>query len=116
MYFQFISILFLIPIILSDDSLVRRTKNGFVSGRNYFIQDLNKTVNAWLGVPFAEKPIENLRFKRPVPVKSWPGVLNTTTEPFSCFQLDQEKSSEDCLYLNIWTPSTSSNLPVMIWF
>ncbi len=68
-------------------------------------------VQAYLGVPFAEAPVGNLRFKPPVASGSWTGTRDALTFGPACPQsvgddqtlyLDQ---SEDCLSLNVWTPA-----------
>ena len=114
MYFYSFLIIVLMHSINAED-LIRRTKNGFIIGRSFQLGEFNKTVNAWLGVPFAEKPLNNLRFKRPVPIKDWSGVLKTDKEPLSCYQSGKIDISEDCLYLNIWTSQTTAKSAVIIW-
>ncbi len=86
---------------------------------HFFIVSFKKLLEIFLklGIPYAEKPINDLRFKRPLPVSNWTDVLQTISEPFSCYQKGNLSSSEDCLYLNIWAPSGNiANLPVLIWF
>jgi len=70
------------------------------------------------GIPFAAAPIGDLRWKAPQPVEPWEGVLMADT--FSagpCTNMPFGDQSEDCLYLNIWTPAKSAKekLPVMVW-
>ncbi|KAG0419690.1 hypothetical protein HPB47_003936 [Ixodes persulcatus] len=93
------------------------TKYGYVMGRTETV--LNRPVDAFLGVPFAEPPLRELRFKRPVPVKPWDGIYNAGQKPFPCLQydtfvtkkitIDASNTTEDCLYLNIWTPALHCN-------
>ncbi len=79
-------------------------------------------LTVYKGVPFAAPPMGALRWKMPVPAKAWNGVYKAGAFKPQCEQgaAMADKSlamSEDCLYLNIWTPATSANekLPVMVW-
>jgi para-nitrobenzyl esterase len=75
------------------------------------------------GIPFAAPPVGDLRWKTPQPVKAWEGIRKADKFGASCPQMtmipgtNQLELSEDCLYLNIWTPAKSANekLPVMVW-
>ena len=70
-------------------------------------------------IPFAQPPIGDLRWSEPLPLKSWPGVRDATAFSPACVQSGNEgaKSSEDCLYLNVWTPAWPMQKPaaVMLW-
>ena len=77
-------------------------------------------VYRFLGVPFAEKPLGELRFREPRMVKPWPGVLQArgfANDPMQAnAALGPEYYSEDCLYLNIWVPEQAGEkAPVMVW-
>jgi para-nitrobenzyl esterase len=94
--------------IATDRGLLRGAQDG--------------TVVRFLGVPFAAPPVGNLRFKPPEPPACWPGVKNATAYAKGCVQRDMTGNlvgSEDCLYLNIWTPvgalTDGGNRPVMFW-
>ncbi|MHA2180142.1 MAG: carboxylesterase/lipase family protein [Promethearchaeota archaeon] len=85
---------------------------------------INKSVEIYKGVPYAEPPIGDLRFNASEPKKSWNGVLEATKfspvapQPLSPFtpQPPPPQSEEDCLTLNIWTPATDDKKrPVMFW-
>jgi para-nitrobenzyl esterase len=74
------------------------------------------------GIPFAAPPVEDLRWKPPQPVIPWKGVRDTTAQPASCVQNDQGWNysdyaigKEDCLTLDVRTPSMSGKLPVLVW-
>jgi para-nitrobenzyl esterase len=82
-------------------------------------------IGAFKGIPFAAPPVGELRWKAPQPVSRWTGVKAATTFGASCVQDVSflrlfgapEETSEDCLYLNVWTPAQRANarLPVMVW-
>ncbi|CAN7979716.1 unnamed protein product [Ixodes pacificus] len=91
------------------------TQSGVLRGTTQRI--MGKTIDAFLGVPFAEPPLGNLRFKKPVPIRQWAGVKNATELAPPCLQIDldlpmswarsKRNGSEDCLYLNLWVPPCS---------
>jgi para-nitrobenzyl esterase len=94
-------------------------KDGKIEG---YIED---NLYIFKGIPYAEPPIENLRFSPPLPKKPWNGVLDTTKFgpcPFQGYTALEEVTgklqpeSEDCLTLNIWSPSLDNKKrPVMFW-
>jgi para-nitrobenzyl esterase len=76
------------------------------------------------GIPFAAPPVGPLRWREPMPVPSWKGVRAATQYQSACAQPDMgwnsslvPTASEDCLYLNVWTPRVdrAARLPVMVW-
>ena len=70
------------------------------------------------GIPFAQPPIGPLRWREPVPVQAWQGVKDAASFGPACAQNGRGgPGSEDCLYLNIWTPEwpLRSSYPVMLW-
>jgi para-nitrobenzyl esterase len=76
----------------------------------------------FLGIPYAAPPVGNLRWKAPQSTDWWlQGVLNATAYKSACAQAygfftQARDFSEDCLYLNVWTPNPAgSNLPVIVW-
>jgi len=86
---------------------------------------VNNGVAAFKGVPFAAPPVGALRWKAPQPAPDWKGVREAAEFGPRCMQgniygdmIFRDKGpSEDCLYLNVWTPATSAkaHLPVMVW-
>jgi para-nitrobenzyl esterase len=85
-------------------------------------------VRAFLGIPFAAPPVGKLRWRAPQPVHPWKGVRQAVAFGPRCMQAARVFShlnmifrdsgpSEDCLYLNVWTPAqaASQRLPVMFW-
>src|SRR5689334_13320849 len=83
---------------------------------------LDKGGAVFKGIPFAQAPTGDLRWREPAPVKAWTGVRETTSFGSPCAQNAggrmQESSNEDCLFLNVWAPEWPSRArkPVMIWF
>lgn len=106
------------------------TSSGVLQG---FINETAPSVRQFLGVPYAEPPVEKLRFEAPVPAKRHKLQINATAWAPSCYQalssqptvfteevpqfLINGGQSEDCLYLNIWAPLTESKekLPVFVY-
>lgn len=83
-------------------------------------------VKVFLGVPFAAPPVGDLRWKAPQPVVAWEGVRSAKDfgpnpmqeNIFGDMNFGTKENSEDCLYLNIWTPAHTmkEKLPVLIYF
>jgi len=85
-------------------------------------------MRVYRGVPFAAPPVGDLRWKAPQPAAKWQGVRQAAEFSNACWQTQYPAAaaiyqaklpplSEDCLYLNIWTPAQSAQdrLPVMVW-
>jgi para-nitrobenzyl esterase len=83
---------------------------------------------AFLGIPFAAPPTGDRRWRPPQPAQHWPGIRPAKQFAPSCPQLpsawwpemagrDRLETSEDCLYLNVWTPNLNraGKIPVMVW-
>lgn len=77
---------------------------------------------AYYGIPYAQPPVGNLRWKPPIHPQQWSGVRDAIAWPDQApqnpvYQIYGEGGmSEDCLYLNITAPKNADNLPVMVWF
>lgn len=92
-----------------------KTHSGLVRGK--YEQGMYK----WFGIPYAQKPLGEKRFRKAQPVKKWKGVLKA--EEFSCKAYQPPfivvnpsiGESEDCLYLNIWSSGTKEKKPVVFF-
>src|ERR1017187_3019909 len=79
-------------------------------------------LTVYRGVPFAAPPVGDLRWRAPQPAAKWAGVKEATKFGPACIQgmgnpNSGPATSEDCLYLNVWTPAKSANdrVPVLVW-
>jgi len=97
-----------------------RTQSGMVQG----VAEDGLTV--YKGIPFAVRPLGDLRWRAPQPPAAWKDVRAVDKFAPACIQtqlllpalgMDAVQTNEDCLYLNIWTPAKSAKekLPVMVW-
>ncbi|WP_428666008.1 carboxylesterase/lipase family protein [Runella sp.] len=97
-------------------------ENGIIEG-NY---DTKTGIQTYFGVPFAKPPVGNLRWKAPQPADHWQGVKETKKfgpRPMQKIVFGDMNSrsnglSEDCLYLNVWTPAkrNTKGLPVLLYY
>jgi para-nitrobenzyl esterase len=107
---------------LAADSLIIKTEQGTVRGKTIN----NGKVKAFLGLPYAAPPVGNLRWKAPEPAAKWKGERDATQFGAHCAQgrvfddmiFQDSGPSEDCLFLNVYTPAGAggkSKLPVLFW-
>ncbi len=125
-------ILFIALFLMINTVVISQDKDAFpvqVKVENGIIEGNYNTVTGiqtYLGVPFAKPPVGDLRWKAPQPLDNWDGVKETKRfgpRPMQRMVFGDMKSrsngvSEDCLYLNIWTPATrnTKDLPVLVYF
>ncbi|EFO85614.1 CRE-ACE-4 protein [Caenorhabditis remanei] len=128
----FLPFLVFITVFIESEAVhpvVLETKLGDIRGTEFFF--LSKKIRTFFGVPFAEPPVEEFRFRKPREKKQWKKVFDATKPANACFQTRDNYNtsfwgsemwnantqiSEDCLYLNIWAPADAYNLTVMVWF
>ncbi|KAF7996665.1 hypothetical protein HCN44_002311 [Aphidius gifuensis] len=103
------------------------TNDGWIRG-TIMKSNNSRDIRGFLGIPYAHPPIGNFRFKPPQDVTPWSKrntIYDATKDAPMCTQVDilsgQEKATgqEDCLYLNVFTPSLTDKklkLPVMVYF
>ncbi|ESP05700.1 hypothetical protein LOTGIDRAFT_102164 [Lottia gigantea] len=121
-------LLWYLELVSSDRRhILRRTQYGKVSGEVETLSD-NKRIEKYLGIPYAKPPVGDLRFEPPEPPERWEeDILEAYTLPPACAQPDMgvlyidhhvpgfNVTSEDCLYLNIYTPWVRLRYPVMVF-
>jgi para-nitrobenzyl esterase len=94
------------------------------------------STSVFQGIPFAAPPVGDLRWRPPQPVANWSGIRDATNAGSPCMQstygvdsflaplaaeygvhyaMEALKPSEDCLYLNVFSPAAAKRLPVMVW-
>jgi len=125
-----------VAVVVSIGSLGARPRAprlGIVSvtgGRVTGVPARNEALTVFRGIPFAAPPVGPLRWRAPEPVRPWAGVLRADAFSPSCIQsMVQERKpwtyefmthgeiSEDCLYVNVWTPAAASSerRPVFVY-
>jgi para-nitrobenzyl esterase len=104
----------------ADSAPVVKVRGGQIRGAS-----LDKGGAVFKGIPYAQPPVGDLRWREPMPVKPWTGVRDATAlgaicpqTPTFMFTANGTRISEDCLYLNVWTPEwpVRSKKAVMVWF
>jgi len=113
-----VAALFALPAAADQDPVVRAPA-GAVKGVS------DGTVNVFKGLPYAQPPVGEARWKPPVEMPAWAGVRDASKFGPACIQpkarsgsiyaWDLGEISEDCLFLNVWAKQGVSNAPVMVW-
>ncbi|XP_053557388.1 fatty acyl-CoA hydrolase precursor, medium chain [Bombina bombina] len=116
-----------------DTNLLLVKKYGRLQGKTVHVKETERAVHAFYGIPFAKPPVGPLRFASPEPAEPWNSIRDATQDPPICLQsrgmiqkildflkveLNFPPVTEDCLYLNVFTPADRqhhSKLPVMVF-
>ncbi len=110
------SLLLMLPNLLFAQTPIVKTNAGPISGIE------KNGIQIFKGIPFAQPPVGDLRWKAPQPVKPWKDIkqciafgaspVQASPVPFMCWSeeylIPKEPISEDCLYLNVWAPKKSA--------
>jgi para-nitrobenzyl esterase len=118
--------LFALPVVAAapapDPNPTVRIDNGTLAG----LHDAATGLDEYRGIPYAAPPVGALRWKPPRPVAAWKGTRAADHFGPRCMQLPlfgdmvfrSDGMSEDCLYLNVWTPAGNEDrqLPVLVYF
>ncbi|MFF3376690.1 carboxylesterase/lipase family protein [Streptomyces sp. NPDC002680] len=100
------------------------TRSVVVATRSGRVRGVERSDGAlvWKGMPYAAAPTGRRRFAPPQPAASWTGVRDATEYGHAAPQVpllpglpETPNQSEDCLYLNVWSPSTTGKKPVIVW-
>ncbi len=109
---------------MASNPVAVQTQHGALRGQ------VEAGVHVFRGIPYAAPPVGDLRWRRPQPLPRWNGVRDAlefgpisvqpprpAAGPFAGIMgHSQEEASEDCLYLNVWTPGIDdARRPVMVW-
>ena len=121
-------ILSLLTIPLAVDAIAQPAPAPRVKTANGPIEGVAETggIRSFKGIPFARPPVGDLRWKEPQPAENWTNVRSAKKfgpramqrAIFGDMGFRSDGMSEDCLYLNVWTPAKSDkeNLPVLVYF
>ncbi|MBC6983504.1 carboxylesterase/lipase family protein [Caulobacter sp. 17J80-11] len=114
-----LSLAFAVPAAAAEPGPVVRAPAGAVKGQ------AADGVNVFRGLPYAEAPVGQRRWKPPVPAAAWKGVRDASkfgpvcyqppSRPGSIYTEQTGQMSEDCLSLNVWAPADARDAPVMVW-
>jgi para-nitrobenzyl esterase len=112
----FVTFIVLISVVAVAAVPPVKTEGGLLQGT---VED---GLRIYRGIPYAAPPVGDLRWKAPQPAAKWEGVKKADEFGRACVQTNPAienlpAPSEDCLYLNVWTPAKSAadKLPVLVW-
>lgn len=112
-YLFLVVVLFTAMLSLAQQPSAVKVDGGLVQG------SFEDGLTIYKSIPFAAPPLGNLRWKAPQPVVPWQGVKDANKFAPGPMQGGNPPSgkSEDCLYLNVWTPAKSAKdkIPVLVW-
>lgn len=108
--------------LMGSFAQAQSTARSIDGGRIQGVPGENPNILIYRGIPYAAPPTGNLRWQPPQPVKPWAGVKTAAGFGAACLgrnfgSIGPEGMNEDCLYLNVWTPTSSTrpDLPVLVW-
>jgi len=115
-----VTLLPIVPVAVFAATLNQpiQTESGLIQG----VSDPENDVVAFKGIPYAAPPVGNLRWREPQPAAKWEGIRKAETFGAACTQpaspsgKEPAEMSEDCLFLNVWTPAKSATDKLAVLF
>ena len=107
-------LLVLVSSTYCQETPIREVEQGLVQGVNYRFRErrfinIDKYLDIFHGIPYAEAPVGDLRFRPAVTRAPWEGIYNATERTVACMQQNPATiylpKSEDCLHLSLYAPS-----------
>ncbi|KAL1418009.1 hypothetical protein MTO96_005995 [Rhipicephalus appendiculatus] len=111
----------IVPCYFASD-VVKETRLGWIKGNR--LEVLGRAVDEFRGIPYAQPPLDALRFRPPRPYGPWNETLDARSKRTACPQIVTNPKAfasvqltEDCLQLNVWSPQrdTRDAVPVLVW-
>ncbi|XP_030026302.2 esterase E4 [Manduca sexta] len=115
---------FFINVCSSENNVQVKLEQGVLLGKTNVTLFKEQSYYVFEGIPYAEPPVGKLRFQPPVPHKGWEGIYEALENKPTCLQLNARmrngeefgiSGSEDCLYINVFTPNLQASAPVIVF-
>ncbi|XP_026491214.2 esterase E4-like [Vanessa tameamea] len=123
--FSFIFAIVVNLCVCDDFKTVKvKLKQGELSGKKEFTYINEQKFYSFKGIPYAEPPVGELRFKPPVSHHGWENIYEAHTNKPTCIQYSSKmrigehigmSGSEDCLYISVFTPNLEGSAPVIVF-